>query len=461
MKLPEKFEQRMQALLGKTEYKQFLAAYNDARTKGIRTNTLKVTSTAMTERVPFETTKVSWCQTGYAISPDTRPGKNPAYYAGLYYVQEPTAMIPAEVLKPEPGDWVLDLCAAPGGKTTQLACFLQAKGVLVANELVKNRAKILAQNVERMGITNTVITNEFPEHLLENFSNRFDKILVDAPCSGEGMFRKDEGAIQAWSVENVKRCAERQKKILKTVDHLLKPGGVLVYSTCTFAPEEDEQIVEYLIETGQYRLEPIELSGINDHGRPEFTSSQNPEIKKALRVMPHHVQGEGHFIARLRKIDSERPSVEKIKANKKKTKNQKKKAFEDYYAFAEKYLNRTFEDLYQTGDYLYSLPKGISAEDFKHLKVIVPGLHLGVFKKNRFEPAHTLAMALQKEDFKNVYAVKNDDEAYAYLKGEPLLVGGFKGWVLVMIDQHPIGFGKADGRVIKNHYPKGLRIMKK
>ncbi len=460
--IPQAFKDKMRGLLSPEEYEKLIASYEAPVNKGIRCNTLKCSPETMREKVPFETEPVDWCPTGYYIDSEIRPGKNPAYYAGLYYVQEPTAMTSAEALSPEPGDWVLDLCAAPGGKTTQLACHLGGEGLLVANELVNNRAEILASNVERMGVQNALLLNEFPERITARFYERFDKILVDAPCSGEGMFRKDNGATEEWTPERVDRCAERQMKILETVDRLLKPGGVMVYSTCTFSPEENEQVIENFLQNGRYELELIELNGLNDFGRPEWAECQTPELVKTLHVMPFHVRGEGHYIARLRKLEAcpdpeERPALK----GKGLFKKAGKKELKDYETFASAYLKKTFGNLHKLGDQLYSLPEGLTAKDIDGLKVLRPGLHLGTFRKNRFEPSHTLAMALKPEEYTQVYAVKNEDEAYAYLKGEPITGVDLKGWTLVCFDQWPLGFGKASQGMIKNHFPKGLRIMKK
>ncbi len=464
MQIPEAFKEKMRALLPPNEYEQLMASYDSPVNKGIRTNTLKVSDAAMQENIPFKTESVDWCPTGHNIDNTIRPGKNPAYYAGLYYVQEPTAMTSAEVLAPEPGDWVLDLCAAPGGKSTQLACFLKGKGLLVSNEIVNNRASILAENVERMGVRNALLLNEFPEHLTARFYERFDKILVDAPCSGEGMFRKDNGATEEWSPERVIRCAQRQIKILKTVDRLLKPGGEMVYSTCTFSPEENEQVVEEFLKNGRYALMPITLKGINDYGRPEWSEGKTPELVNTLHVMPYHVRGEGHFIAKLKKREAcpdDGDSGTKLKGRFA-LKRANKTDLKDYENFAAQHLKTLqFDNLYLLGDKLYHLPAGLSQKDIEGLKVLRPGLHIGTLKKNRFEPSHTLAMALTPEEFRSVYYLKNDDEAYAYLKGEPLKAENVKGWTLICWRHWPLGFGKASNGVIKNHYPKGLRIMKK
>lgn len=474
--LPVEFIKKMEKLLDAESFQQLLDTYqNDQqRYKGIRCNTLKCSVEDMKKRLPFDTESVPWCPTGSYIDASIRPGKNPAYYAGLYYVQEPTAMIPAEILDPQPGDWVLDLCAAPGGKTTQLACKMKGKGLLAANELIVNRASILAQNVERMGIPNAILFNDFPEHFVGQFYEAFDKILVDAPCSGEGMFRKEPLALEGWSPENVQRCAERQKKILESVDKLLKPGGILVYSTCTFSPEEDECIIEELLASGRYKTEKIILEGLNDYGHPEWTKNGTQAVSDTLRVMPFHVKGEGHYIARLQKnVSGEWNGNRNQKPGKKNKNNQaglKKASKADlkyFYEFRERYLHDIdfIEDkeknLYLFEEHLYALPKEIDPGRLSGCHVLRAGLHLGDLLKNRFEPAHAFAMALKAEQFVQISDLTDDEQANRYLKGEPLTASGQKGWTLVCWHGYPLGFGKSDGNIIKNHYPKGLRIRKK
>lgn len=467
--LPGDFVDRMAALLGKEELSAFLESYNRVPKKGLRANTLKAGREEMTGLIPFKTQPIPWCDTGVYIDAEERPGKQLAYNAGLYYVQEPSAMIPASALAPKPGERVLDMCAAPGGKTTQLACALQNQGLLVANEVVKTRAKVLASNVERMGITNAAITNVRPDQLVDIFGPQsFDKILVDAPCSGEGMFRKDPAVRSAWSLDNVAQCARRQKKMLETVDLLLKPGGELVYSTCTFAPEEDEQIVEYLVESGKYEVLPIGLPGLPDHGRPAWTVHGCGAVSQAVRVMPHRVEGEGHFIAKLKKTADTAPvaSPQGKRSKKKKRSSWRrasKKDLKDFTAFSEAvglHLNRS--DFVIAGDTLTALPEGLYLDQLDRGKWVRPGLAIGTFKKGRFEPSHTLAMALTRDQIASVYDFKDDDEAYAYLKGEPIAnTGTFKGWTLMCWHGYPLGWGKASGGAIKNHFPKGLRILKK
>ncbi|MGN0194272.1 MAG: RsmF rRNA methyltransferase first C-terminal domain-containing protein [Pseudoramibacter sp.] len=466
--LPEAFLKRMKALLGEEEFELFLKSYRHVPKKGLRANTLKAGVSEMVRRIPFETQPIPWCGTGVYIDAEERPGKQLAYDAGLFYVQEPSAMIPAAALAPKPGDRVLDLCAAPGGKTTQLACALQNQGLLVANEVVKSRSKILASNVERMGIQNAVITNLRPDQLVDIFGCTFDKILVDAPCSGEGMFRKDPAVAEAWEPERVADCVRRQKKMLETVDQLLKPGGELVYSTCTFAPEEDEQMVEFLVESGKYQTLPIPLEGLTDHGRPEWTKHGCAEAAQAVRIMPHRAEGEGHFVARLVKVSSEggelQPAVSKKKAKKSLWRRASKRDLKDFKAFAEAVgLCGDFPGtpmLFK--DQLYALPQGISPAQLQMGKWVRPGLLIGTFKKGRFEPSHTLAMALTRDQIQSVYDFKDDEEAYAYMKGEPIADHGhLKGWTLMCWHGYPLGWGKASDGAVKNHLPKGLRILKK
>ncbi len=466
MELPEAFKEKMKNLMGEA-YESLLDSYDQPESKGIRTNTLKLEPEELANKLPFKTQGVNWCREGFYIDHTVRPGKNPHYYAGLYYVQEPTAMAAVEVLDPKPGDWVLDLCAAPGGKSTQIGARLQGTGVLVANELVNTRAGILSTNIERMGLTNAIVTNEFPERLVDSFYQSFDKILVDAPCSGEGMFRKDPGALADWSLERVDRCMGKQEKILESAHRLLKPGGVLVYSTCTFSPEENEQMIEAFMAKYPYTLETIELPGIIDHGRVEWTHKQQQEIAKTLRIMPMTVKGEGHFIAKLIKSTVVTDTIE-IKPGYAKSRLKKATRIElqDYNDFAKNNLaaefSKAFEDrLYLLGEHLYAIPEGVVLERIANLKLLRTGLHLGTFKKNRFEPGYALAMALKLSQAKNVCDLTDEELAYQYLKGEALNLEATKGWVLVGYEGYSLGFGKASEGLIKNHYPKGLRIRKK
>lgn len=458
--LPEAFLGRMKKLLG-NGYGDFLASYGEQARKGIRANLLKTDREELLEKLPedFKADTIPWCPEGIYIDNDARPGKNPYYYTGLYYPQEPSAMLPAQALAPEPDELILDLCAAPGGKSTQIASLTRGSGTLVSNELVKSRSGILASNIERMGIPNAVILNEFPERLVPAFYEKFDRILVDAPCSGEGMFRKDPDVTLEWTPGRPAACAARQKNILETVDRLLKPGGTLVYSTCTFAPEENEEISEFLVRTGRYRAEPLSFEGV--YAPPSTETEQSPDI----HVYPHLSEGEGHYVARFTKTagSGDRPSG----SGKKKTKSAYRKASKrdlaDYEAFRSAFMpDKVYENLYLSGDRLWAFPDHIDGAVLSGLKVLRPGLELGTFKKGRFEPSHALAMALRREDVLSSTEL-DEDELWSYLKGEEIRPSEAvpNGWTLMLYDGYPAGFGKASAGTIKNKYPKGLRIYKK
>ena len=431
MELPVEFLERMKEILGE-EMEAFLASYEQERVYGLRINTLKGEKEELCSKLPFSIEPVKWCDTGFYYKEEERPGKHPFHEAGLYYIQEPSAMITAELAEVKRGDVVLDLCAAPGGKTTQLACKLKGEGLLISNEINPKRATILSQNVERMGIKNAIVTNESPKKLSEKLPEFFDKIVVDAPCSGEGMFKKEPFAVSEWSVDNVENCAKRQGEILECAAKMLKPGGRLVYSTCTFAREENEETIENFVEQ-----------------HPEF------RVYSQHRIWPHKEKGEGHFAAVLDKAGM--GASNRIEVKEEKLDKQMKQMYEE---FLEETLNISLEGRkVMFGENLYLLPK--EAPDLKGIKVLRPGLHVGSYKKKRFEPAHGLSHALQEIECKNVLNLSlNQWETKAYLKGETIcLEGEKKGWYLVCVEHIPMGFAKYSNGMFKNHYPKGLRIM--
>jgi len=453
--LPKDFTDRMEQFLG-IEYDSFLKSYQEKPTRGLRVNLLKGTKEQFLKNSPFFLTPVLWEPNGFYFSEEEHPGKHPYHEAGVYYIQEPSAMAVAALTAAKPGEKVLDLCAAPGGKTTHLASQMQGQGLLIANEMHPARAKILSQNVERMGIKNTVVTNETPASLKEHFSEFFDRIVVDAPCSGEGMFRKDEMTRQEWSLQNVVLCAKRQKEILDQAANMLKPGGRMVYSTCTFAPEENEKNVIPFLETHpEFEFDPkIDYKSYTQMG---FTP-WHPEQVGAFRLFPHKIKGEGHFIAIFRKKEGELIK----KANK--ILGLKEKALPaDWEAFQKELFPNGFRleqnSVYQLfGNELYLVPKDMT--ELKGLKILRPGLHLGSLKKKRFQPSHSLALALSFSDTPNVISFdKESKEIFAYLKGEtlPLSRQERKGWTLVCVNGYSIGWGKISQDKIKNHYPKGLR----
>ena len=456
--LPQAFVERMRENLG-TEAEAFFASYESPRAYGLRRNPLKQTAEQFEQMMPWQLTPVSWADEGYYYQDTDRPGKHVYHEMGLYYIQEPSAMCVAQIADPRPGEAVLDLCAAPGGKSTQLAGRMAGEGLLVCNEIVPNRAKILAQNIERMGIRNAVVVNHSPQELEARFPAFFDRIVVDAPCSGEGMFHKEEAALTEWSVENVQMCAGRQREILSCAVNMLSPGGVLVYSTCTFAPAEDEEMVRWLLETySDLTLQPIDTAalGISDG-----------TVAGTGRIYPHRQRGEGHFVARLKKDGMRmvrQPAVlsadpGRIRRDKKGKKNVGSVSSADawiaYDMFAQQNLCCELTGRRQMfGDQLYLVPQEMTALD--GMKVLRPGLHLGTDKKNRFEPSHALALALRADQVKQTCET---DQPEQYLRGMTMNCDpSLEGWILVTYQGMPLGWGKASRGVVKNHYPKGLRI---
>lgn len=456
--LPQAFVERMREQLG-AEADAFFASYESPRAYGLRRNPLKQTAEQFERLMPWQLEPVGWADEGYYYSDADRPGKHVYHEMGLYYIQEPSAMCVAQIADPQPGEVVLDLCAAPGGKSTQLAGRMAGEGLLVCNEIVPNRAKILAQNIERMGVKNAVVLNHSPQELEARFPAFFDRIVVDAPCSGEGMFHKEEAALTEWSPENVQMCAQRQRDILACAVNMLCPGGVLVYSTCTFASAEDEDMIRWLLDKyPDLTLQPIDTAalGISDG-----------EISGTGRIYPHRQRGEGHFVARLMKGGIRLPRQSDVRmsddSSGKRDKKGKKKmkdaaptdAWAGYEAFAKQYLRCELNGCRQMfGDQLYLVPQEMP--DLRGMKVLRPGLHLGTDKKNRFEPSHALALALRADQ---VSQVCETDEPEQYLRGMTLSCDpALDGWVLVTYQGMPLGWGKASRGVVKNHYPKGLRI---
>ena len=411
MKLPIDFTNKMKERLG-DEYSSFINAFNKPKAQGLRLNPLKGNPDHMKTQLPFELEKIPWTELGYYDKDTDRPGKHPYHAAGCYYIQEPSAMAVGEMVAAEAGEVVLDLCAAPGGKTTHIASKMGQKGLLVANEIHPSRAKILSSNIERMGIKNAIVTNETPERLAKVFPSFFDRVLVDAPCSGEGMFRKHEEAILEWSHEQVIACANRQDDILDHAAMMVKPGGRLVYSTCTFSPEENEQTIERFIQKyPEFSIEEVTKHPSFDGGRIEWTKSQMASIRHTIRLWPHRLKGEGHFIAVLRKKQTTDSNVrlEPIK-----TLTIKHSNLKPYREFAEQYLVDVPKDgLWLVGNHLYQVPE--NCPDLNGLKVLRQGLHLGEIKKSRFEPSHALALWLSQKQVKQWVNYSSTDEEIIYI----------------------------------------------
>lgn len=433
IRLPKAFIDRMKTQLPKSEWEAFFAVYEQEKAyKGVRINPLKGEN--ILSLLPFAGEKVAWAENGYYTS-EEKLGLSPFHHAGLFYSQEPSAMCAVPLLDVQKGERVLDLCSAPGGKATQIAGYLQGQGLLVCNEIVSSRAKILSQNIERMGVKNAVVTNESPQTLSKKLAGYFDKILVDAPCSGEGMFRKNaDEALKEWSEENVALCATRQTEILTQASKMLKVGGKLVYSTCTFSMEEDENQVQNFLKT-----------------HPEFI------LLKQEKLYPHKCAGEGHFAALFEKrADGEKPELPvRIREHKNFVSRETEKAYRE---FEKQFFKAKFAcNLHEAKGVLYELPKGVF--DLQGLSLLRAGVRLGEMKNGRFEPSHALCMSVKAEECKNVVSYTiNDARVEKYLRGEAVQdENAGQGWCLVCVENYPLGLGKAVGGLVKNHLPKGIR----
>ncbi|MGN1116587.1 MAG: RsmF rRNA methyltransferase first C-terminal domain-containing protein [Candidatus Ornithomonoglobus sp.] len=455
MELPKEFSERMKKLLG-SEYEDFLRSYDTKINQGIRINTLKCDDTKAAAAKLGALDRVAWCPDGYYFEKSALSGNHPYHAAGVFYFQEPSAMSAAEGLPLSENPRILDLCAAPGGKTTHIGARMQNKGLLVSNEIIPKRAAILAENVERMGLTNTIVTNESPSKLAEKFPAFFDGIIVDAPCSGEGMFRKEPQAVTEWSEAHTLSCAQRQKNILDDAYKMLKTGGYIMYSTCTFSFDENERVVQYMSE--KYNMEICDipcLDSLSD-GIGDF-----PGIEKCRRVFPHKQNGEGHFAALLRKTEDAALYDDKKKKRDKKggrPDNFLDTAVRLYREFEKKTLKTSVSgEFIMFGDNLYLLPEKLDTDG---LKILRCGLHLGEIKRNRFEPSHALSHAFPADSYKNTLRLDCDSpEIKKYMHGETVDCG-LNGWCVVCADGYGIGWGKASGGILKNHYPKGLRTLK-
>lgn len=495
--LPSSFSDRMMDMLG-TEYNQFAKSYKETPYGGIRVNTLKISVESLKAISTLQLEPIPWCPTGFYTEDGARPGKHPHYHAGLYYIQEPSAMAPVELLDVQPGDRVLDLCAAPGGKSTQIAAKLSGEGLLVSNDLHPERTKALAKNLELYGVRNGIVLNETPDHIAAAFPAYFDKILIDAPCSGEGMFRKDEDMVKQWDAGTPTKYAAMQRDILRSAAGALAPGGTLVYSTCTFATEENEDIIaEFLSEHPLFSL--VTVGGTGSFA-PGFG-----ELSGTARLWPHKVKGEGHFMAVLQhkgtKIpveerdrvvasisqkgaahvkSSSKPEARRGKSGKLNNKpaggadrvrqssgeGQAMAAYDNFLREQLGWEPSGYPILF--GDHLYISP--LPKERLNGLKAIRPGWYVGHIRSGRFIPGHPLATALHPEEScRSVSLSSMSHEAISYLKGETLSItqerlsirigSAPKGYVLVCIDGYSAGWGKWQDGILKNEYPAGWRWM--
>jgi NOL1/NOP2/sun family putative RNA methylase len=454
MKLPAAFETKMKALL-KEEYEDYLRSYDLPKYQGFRVNTLKISLEEWKQINPFKQIKeVPWCKEGFYYDGVEKPTKHPYYYAGLYYVQEPSAMAPGDYIPIEAGDKVLDLCAAPGGKSTQVAAHLNQTGLLISNDISTSRTRALLKNIENFGARNTIITNETPLRLSYKCKEYFDKILIDAPCSGEGMFRKSDEAIKSWETYDTKTCCSLQREILDAAALMLRPSGMILYSTCTFSPEENEGMIdEFLLKHNDYSVIPLIPRGGIQKAHPEWIGADK-QIEGALRLWPHHLEGEGHFVCLLQKSGP--------KSNEVCGRSSWKKRLRDYKEAAEFIEHHTYisldEPVQEINGKLYLLPQ--EAPDLSGLRIIRSGMLIGEIKNRRFEPSHALTLAYPRSMFKYIIDLDSSDEkVIRYLKGETLLYEADKGYHIICVDGHPLGFVKSQNGSLKNQYPPNWRMM--
>lgn len=467
MKLPEIFEEKMEGLL-KEEFPDYIGCYEEPRYYGLRVNTGKISVEDFKKICPFEIQPIPWIENGFYYDGESVvPSKHPYYFAGLYYLQEPSAMTPANRLPIEAGDKVLDVCAAPGGKATELGAKLKGEGVLIANDISNSRAKGLLKNIEVFGIGNVLVLSEEPGKLESYFEEYFDKILIDAPCSGEGMFRKDKKMVKAWEEHGPEFFANIQKSIITQAARMLKPGGLMLYSTCTFDGRENEGSIEYL-KNAYPEFEILDIAPYEgfEKGIPELTKSKNKEYEKTVRIFPHKMKGEGHYLALLRKGDEKAEAkrlAEKTAATKGSARKRGKKLPEDLELFFQDIsweMDANRLDIH--GERVYYMPEDLP--DVKGIRFLRTGLLLGELKKNRFEPSQALAMCLKKEEYRKIIDISSeDDRINRYLKGETLEVDDLtdkkaKGWYLVCVDGYPLGWGKIAGGTLKNKYLPGWRL---
>ncbi|KRM97510.1 23S rRNA m(5)C methyltransferase [Liquorilactobacillus aquaticus DSM 21051] len=457
MDLPEGFVSKYQKILGDEAPAFFLSLAGEVK-KGFRLNTLKDNP----DDVALDLTNpIKYVPTGYYGEVS---GRSLEHQAGYVYSQEPSAMYVGEVAAVVPGERILDLCAAPGGKSTQVAAKLGGKGLLVANEIDRKRAGILSENIERVGASNVVVLNEDPRNLVKKLPGFFDKILVDAPCSGEGMFRKNPQAKNYWHPEYADECAQRQRKILEDAVKMLRPGGQLIYSTCTFAPEEDEQIIAWLLEQYEYfDVVPLKKWKGMDAGMPVFADNDQ-RLLGTVRLFPHHFNGEGHFIAKLQ----DRRSQEPVKNNKKKKNSARilRKITSSERVLWNDFLQKMFAkndffpevDLRCWNEHLYWVPE--NSPDLSGLRFMRPGLELGTFKKKRFEPSYALALYLSPQCVERVLTFSHEQWA-SYVQGNTIAYSSEKhanGWYLLCCENKSFCFGKLVNGTVKNFFPKGLRL---
>lgn len=450
--LPTAFIDRMKALPG-FDSDAFFACYSKPPYRGLRVNTLKCEPERFFEISPFDLKKAPFSEDGFYVGSEVS-GRHPWHHAGVFYLQEPSAMSAVTALDVRPGMKVLDLCAAPGGKSTQAAARLKGHGFILCNEIVPSRAVILLSNIERCGVRNSAVTNEKPSRLCARLEGYFDRVLVDAPCSGEGMFRREPAAAAEWTPETPAACAVRQKAILEDACKAVAPGGILVYSTCTFSPDENEGVVDAFLKAHpDFEIESID-EDFGSSGRPDWAGASE-SLTAARRIFPFD-GGEGHFVAKLRRTEGGLAPVHK--AGIKPAGKEAEKIFADF--FSSQFEEGIYGNLYENGGKLYLLPNDLP--DLSGLKLLRAGVLAGKIKGTRFEPEHALYMSANANATKAAANFALDDKRIAaFLHGEQIEApeGCPKGYVAVKAQGFIVGFGKVSDGVLKNHYPKGLRNL--
>lgn len=448
MNLPKSFLEKMQDLLGEG-FQEYLDCFSNPRWYGLRVNTKKISVEDFLKISPFSLEPIPWIENGFYYDGEkVSPGKHPYYSAGLYYLQEPSAMTPANRLPIEAGDRVLDLCAAPGGKATELGAKLKDTGILIANDISNSRAKGLLKNLELFGIGNMMVLSEEPSQLQPHFFEYFDKILIDAPCSGEGMFRKEKKMQKAWEEHGPEFFVKIQKNILQEASLMLKPGGKILYSTCTFDRRENEAMIEeFLASHSNFSLGTMK-------GYEGFTPGTN--LNSTFRIYPHKMKGEGHFLALLEKEEEDFSSNTSYRSPS--LKNIPSEILEFWKQISWD-LEKERLEIHQ--EKVYYMPT--NSPNLPGARFLRTGLYLGEWKKKRFEPSQALAMYLKKEEYDLTLDFNVEDlRVEKYLKGETLEVDDMlsiekKGWYLVCVDGYPLGFGKVAGGILKNKYLPGWR----
>ena len=453
--LPQNYLDAMKELL-KEDYEDYLASFEEKRLYGLRINTLKISVEDFLKISPFELEPIPWIENGFYFHEEDKPAKHPYYFAGLYYIQEPSAMTPANVLPVEDGDVVFDMCAAPGGKSTELGSKLDRTGLLITNDISNSRAKALLKNVEVFGIPNLCVLSEDPKKIADRFTGFFDKVLIDAPCSGEGMFRKDNKLIKSWEKNGPEFYSKIQRDIVLSGADMLKPGGKMLYSTCTFSKLEDEETIRHLLrERPEMQLIPIPSYEGFCPGIIENEEDTAMQIEKCVRIFPHKMQGEGHFLALLEK---DTDASENYHAKRKPSTEKLPEELLEFLSHVTFPVQK--QDIFIRDSKVYQVSPEMPQEG--GLRIMRNGLLLGEMKKNRFEPSQALAMALQMSEYDKIINLPASDERVVkYIKGETLDFENENdyqdGWNLFCVDGYPLGWGKYSKGALKNKYLAGWR----